>query len=120
MTIIGLVFMIAFCWTIIFPIIGYFIWKKGKKEAQDELIPLQFGTPTPGEVVSVRTDYSKVINGRSPMVVDFKFEIDGRLCGGSVGNIFTDLYLLKQPGEKVWVVYMPQNPQLSSIWPPLK
>lgn len=118
--IIGLVFMIVFCWTIIFPIIGFFIWRSGLKEAKNELVPLRNGTPVLGTVTAVRVDGSKRINDRFPMIVDFIFDAHGRSVVGSVGNIFADMHLLKQPGQKVWVVYMPDDPNLSSIWPPLK
>lgn len=120
MSMIGFIFTVVFFWSIIFPIIGIFIWRKGIKDANDELIPLAQGDSTIGEIENIAVDYSKKINGRSPFTVTFLFTANGQKYRGSVGNIFDNIDIQKQPGDKVWVVYMPQNPELSSIWPPLK
>lgn len=119
MTLIGMIFTIPLLPTIIFPALGIFIWRKGIKEANDELIPLEHGTVIMGEIVEIVHDRSKTINNQSPYIVHFLFTVGGKKYSGNVGNIFTRPELLKQPGEKVWVVYMPDNPELSSLWPPL-
>ena len=119
-TLIGMVFTIPFFWTIIFPIIGYFLWKKGIKVANEELIPLEHGDSIAGEIESISRDYSIKINGVSPFVIHFIFEVNGQKHRGSVGNIFDDIDLKKKVGDLIWVVYMKNNPELSSIWPPLK
>lgn len=118
-TIIGIVFTIVFCWTIIFPIIGVFLWWRGAKTANEELKPLQYGKPVLGEIESISIDHTKHINGVSPFIVQFLFEINGQKFAGSVGNIFDRVDLTKKKGDSVWVVYMPEDPSLSSIWPPL-
>lgn len=120
MSMIGFIFTVVFFWSIIFPIIGIFIWKKGIKEANDELIPLQQGDSVIGEIEKISRDYSKNMNGKSPFTVEFLFEVNGQKHRGSVGNIFDDIDIQKQIGDKVWVVYLAENPELSSIWPPLK
>jgi len=120
MTMIGMAFTIPFFWTIIFPIIGIFCWRKGIKEANDELIPLEHGTPVLGEIISVERDYTKTINGKSPFTVEFLFTVGSQKHNGSVGNIFDNIDQQKQKGDKIWVVYMPNDPNLSSIWPPMK
>jgi hypothetical protein len=119
-TMIGVIFTVPFIWTVIFPIIGIFLWRKGIKDANDELIPLQYGEAIEGEIDSVEMDYSKTINGRHPLVVNFLFEVNGQKYAGNVGNIFDSIDQLKNPGDPVWVVYMPGDPTLSSVWPPLK
>jgi hypothetical protein len=90
------------------------------KEAEEELIPLRSGTPVIGEIESIQMDRSKKLNNRSPFTVTFLFSAGGQTHRGYVGNIFDNIDLTKKPGDKVWVVYMPENPGLSSIWPPLK
>ncbi|MFL5762585.1 MAG: hypothetical protein ACJ77K_01505 [Bacteroidia bacterium] len=119
MTILGIVFTIPFFWTIVFPVIGIFLWKKGIKTANDELIPLEHGAVTTGEITAVRQDFSKVINNQSPFIVEFTFEANGQKYAGDVGNIFDRNDAQKQVGDQLWVVYMPEDPSLSSIWPPL-
>ena len=60
------------------------------------------------------------MNGVSPYIVEFVFDAGGQKYNGTVGNIFDDVNLVKERGDQVWVVYMPNDPSLSSIWPPLK
>lgn len=118
-TIIGMVFTIPFIWSIIFPIIGIFLWRKGIKDANDELVPLKYGDVTEGEISSIEMDGSKTINGRHPFVVNFSFKVNGQIYSGNVGNIFDPVNQFKKQGDPVWVVYMPGDPSLSSVWPPL-
>lgn len=118
-TMIGIIFTVPFIWTVIFPIIGIFLWRKGIKDANDELIPLMYGEVVEGEINSIEIDYSKNINGKHPFVVNFLFKANGQKYAGNVGNIFDPIDQLKNPGDPVWVVYMPGDPSLSSVWPPL-
>ncbi len=119
MTILGIVFTIPFFWTIIFPIIGIFLWKKGIKDANNELIPLEQGTATTGEITNIRQNFSIKVNNKSPYVIEFTFEANGKKYAGDVGNIFDLSNVCKEVGDKLWVVYMPEDPSLSSIWPPV-
>lgn len=118
-TIIGIVFTIPFFWTVVFPIIGIILWKKGIKNANAELNPLMNGNSTHGTIVDVSENRSIQINGRSPFVVSFTFNANGQTMNGSMGNLFDASSKLKKPGDKIWVVYMLDDPEQSSIWPPL-
>lgn len=117
---IGIFFTIPFFWSVIFPVIGIILWRKGIREAQDELLPLEQGTPVIGEISAVNIDYSKRINNRNPRTIQFTFNANGRMYAGDVPNVMDPVELWKKPGDKIWVVYMPDNPDISSVWPPLK
>lgn len=119
MTMIGIVFTIPFFWTILFPIIGIFCWRKGLKTANDELLPLEQGKATVGKIIDVRTDYTQSMNGQSPTIVEFQFEADGKEHLGNVGNIYDSVHRKKKVGDSLWVVYMPNDPDKSSVWPPM-
>ena len=119
MTILGIVFTIPFFWSVIFPIIGIFLWRKGIKDANAELVPLEHGTSTIGVITDVRQDFSKRINDKSPFIIEFTFEVSGQKYVGDVGNIFDRESARKKIGDQLWVVYMPEDPSLSSIWPPI-
>ena len=56
LVLIGAVFTVIFCWTIIFPIIGIPLWYFGRRNAQRKLSALEFGTPTKGEITEVYVD----------------------------------------------------------------
>lgn len=119
-TIIGMVFTLALFFTIIFPIIGIILWRKGIRVANEELNPLMNGTATEGTITNITQNFSIKINGRSPFVVEFLFDFQGRKVAGDVGNLFDPSVLMKKPGDKVWVVFLPEHPEQSSIWPPMK
>ncbi len=59
------------------------------------------------------------INVKHPITVSFSFAVGGSTYQGNVENIFTSINQLKQSGEAVWIVYMPENPYLSSVRPPM-
>lgn len=96
------------------------MWRKGLRDAQGELQPLEFGVHAKGEVTSITTDYSKKINGRSPKILEFAFTANGQKWAGTVPNIMDPIEHWKRPGDQIWVVYMQDNPQISSAWPPMK
>lgn len=120
MTIMGMIFTLVFFWTGIFLILGIFLWRKGIQDAEGELIPLENGVTTKGEVTGVTVDYSKNINGRHPKILEFVFMVNGQRHAGTVPNIMDPIEHWRKPGDQIWVVYMPDNPELSSTWPPLK
>lgn len=120
MTILGMVFTLVFFWSIIFPIIGIFLWRKGIKDAKGELIPLEHGTAVKGEITAITTDFSKRINGRSPKILEFVFTANGQKHVGTVPNIMDPIEHWRRTGDQIWVLYMPDNPELSSVWPPMK
>ncbi len=89
------------------------------KTANDELIPLEQGKATVGEIIDIRKDYTQSLNGQSPTIVEFQFEFGGNQYIGNVGNIYESFHLTKKIGDKLWVVYMQNDPEKSSVWPPL-
>ena len=100
-------------------IVGIFLWRKGIKDAKKELVPLEHGTATIGVITGIRQDFSKKINNESPFIIKFSFEAEGQKYSGDVGNIFDISVIYKKAGDQLWVVYMPEDPSLSSIWPPI-
>ena len=118
-TILGIVFTFAFIWTIVLSIVGIIFWRKGLRIAREELNPLMNGNAVHGTITNVSQNTSVKVNGRSPTTIEFSFEANGQKMTGDVGNLFDQASLMKRPGDKIWVVYMPDDPNQSSIWPPL-
>lgn len=117
---IGMIFTIPLFPTLIFPAIGIPLWIKGIRDAKAELIPLEHGAHVEGEITAIEYDYTKTINNRHPKELQFSFKANGQQHIGTVPNIFDPIELWKKPGDKIWVVYMRDNPELSSVWPPIK
>jgi len=89
----------------------------GWREAKSELRALVWGDTAKGELLSVQQNTSIQVNGRYPWRIEFSFEVRGEKQVGSV-DCWDDSDGLRQPGEPVWVVYDPEKPNLSALWPP--
>lgn len=118
-TLIGMIFTLVFFWTIVFPIIGIFLWKHGKKRAERELRALEYGVPVLGQLTGVAQDMSQTINNRHPWIVHYAFMTprgarQGTDQGWEPSNVF------RRPGDPVWVVYLDDDPDCSAIWPPVR
>ena len=92
---------------------------KPLKDAKKELLPLEQGAIAIGEITDIRQDFSVKINNKSPYIIEFVFEAGGQKHVGDVGNIFDRASTMKEIGDQLWIVYMPEDPSLSSIWPPI-
>lgn len=115
---VGAIFML-FIPTIIFPIIGIFLLRAAFKNSENQLVSLQFGTPTRGIIKSVYVDYSQHINHNHPLRIDYTFSTPQ----GDFENHVTswDFSNEKRPeGEHVWVVFNPKNVDQNAIWPPIR
>ena len=120
LVIIGAVFTIVFCWSIIFPIIGIPMWIVGHRRARVRLEALVRGTAGRAELIEVFRDTSVQVSGRSPWRIVYTFETkDGALLEGWV-HTWQASHSRRSPGEAFWVVYLPEDPEQNTIWPPVK
>lgn len=100
-----------------FAILGFLLWRTGRKAAAEQIAVLEAGVPVEATLLSVSIDSSESINGEHPFRLHYAFEIQGQRQVGSSRS--WDLSNeLRQPGEPLWVVYDPSDPKRSSLWPP--
>lgn len=117
-TILGIVFTIVLFWSLIFPLIGIVLWVYGLRRAGRKLQALVHGTPTKGRILDVSVDTTKKINKRHPWKVVVEYEtLKGPFIGES--EAWDSANAKRPPGEEVWVVYVPESPDLYAIWPPI-
>lgn len=117
--IIGMAFTIVFCWSIIFPIIGIPLWYFGRKKALARLEALERGQAAPARLVSVRLDSSIQMNGRSPWKILYTFDTAQGIKEGWV-HAWEALHSRREEGEAFWVVYLPDDPDRNTPWPPVR
>lgn len=104
---------------LIFSSIGYYLYKSGKKEGLEKITALQNGIATEGEIFQIGFDTSESINGRNPYLIKYTFTTkNGQTQLDSVKS-WDDNNAFLKIGDKTWVVYIPENPQISSPWPPM-
>ncbi len=118
--ILGATFTIVFSWTIVFPIIGVFLWRFGYIRAKRQLKVLREGIPARGKITAVFEDVNVNINNKHPWKIKFEFESsDGTIREGSV-EAWDPAQRERVIGEPIWVVYSNDDVKAHSIWPPVK
>lgn len=117
---IGAIFTLCFFWTIIFPIIGIILWKKGADRAARQLAALQHGTPTRGRLLSVQIDTTQAINNQHPWRIDYEFDTYNSGVQRGTCSAWDKISDRRKPGDVLWVVYSETNPSQNAIWPPIR
>jgi hypothetical protein len=102
----------------LFGTIGWLLRSASRKSALRQIDALTRGHVAEGQLVGVRQDFSESINGRHPYRIEYVFYVNGQPLGGSTSG-WDIVNALRQPGEPLWVVFLPENPSINSIWPPI-
>ena len=78
---------------------------------------LQLGEATLGEVVNVDHNYLVRVNRRHPWVITYRFQAGGREYQSDFTS-FSGAIVEVNAGQSIYVLYLPQNPEESLIFPP--
>lgn len=100
----------------IFVVAGAVVCGFSLKSAGARLETLRRGRVTVGRVLGVGHDTSVRVNGRSPWLLEYVFDVDGTRYSGSVSSFDAEItkYAADNP---VYVVYMADNPAQNGTWP---
>ena len=102
----------------LFTLLGGVMLYMGIKEGLGKIHPYEQGKATVGEVTEIYRDTSVEVNGRNPWAVLYQFE-----AGGSVyeGKVTTWKYApkIQSPGNRVYILYISDDPDQSVIYPPV-
>lgn len=121
LVLIGLVFSVVFCWTVIFPLIGLPMLYFGNRRALDRLHALAHGRTTRGRITAVEKDRSETINGKNPWRITWSFERHDGTTGDGMCRVWDPLSAQRSAGDAVWVVYGSRaDREVVAIWPPLR
>jgi len=85
-------------------------------EAQRGVEVLRVGEAAEGQIVRVEQNQSVRINGRSPWVIGYRFNLDGRTYEGQVSTLNEPGSAL-QVGKRSYVLVLPQSPERNSLYP---
>jgi hypothetical protein len=77
---------------------------------------LREGTATVGRIVNVAENYSVQVNNRHPWAIEYQFQVNGREVTGHVSTL-TPPGSSIQPGRRACVLYLPENPEINSLYP---
>jgi hypothetical protein len=103
--------------TLIFGGIGFAVLAFGRRRVDRALAALERGTTVIGRIESVELDESVSVNQRHPWSVVYTFVANGTRQMGSQRAWHPDEET--QAGAPVYVVYTPEDPGNSSLWPPV-
>ena len=117
-TLIGVVFTVVFCWTILFPLIGLPFWVHGVRSARRKLAALRLGQPTGARITAIALDRSQQINQRHPWRIEYVFQTENGSGTGACQSWDASTER-RRVGDALWVVHVPEQPGVSAIWPPI-
>lgn len=84
--------------------------------AQQVVNVLRVGVSTRGKITDVEKNYSVRVNGRSPWMIRYQFQLNGQDYEGQVSTL-NAIGTSLQTGKTVYILYLPNAPQLNSIYP---
>ena len=90
------------------------VWRYGA--IQRTMDVLRLGEATLGEVVSVDQNYLVRVNRRHPWVITYRFQTGGREYVSEFTS-FSQAIAEVNAGQSIYVLYLPQNPEESLIFP---
>jgi len=89
---------------------------KSYQQAQGAAKVLKDGDAVIGQIEDIRQNLNVQVNGRHPWTVVYSFELDDKSYQDRVTTL-TRPEMGLHPGKKVYVLYMPDDPELSTIYP---
>lgn len=117
--VIGIPTIVAMGFGLIFVTVGYFLLRHGRKVGQEKINALTNGVAAEGIITEMVKDTTQSINGQHPYIIQYTFTTnEGSLQQDSVTS-WDDNNTFRNHGDNIWVVYIPENPTISSPWPPI-
>lgn len=98
---------------------GISMLRYGWVHASSILRAFREGIAVPGEIKSVLLDTTQSINRRHPWKLVYHFIVDGHTQEGSVVS-FDSTLQERRAGQPLWVLYVAEDPDQNTPYPPLK
>jgi hypothetical protein len=113
----------AKAWIAVFPGLfclgGFFMFLNGRKTAHGILHAFRNGIAVPGEIAEVSVDTTQSINDRHPWRLVYHFPVDGQEHEGVLTS-FDSTIATRSRGQPVWVLYVPEDLEQNTLYPPLR
>jgi hypothetical protein len=104
---------------LLFMILGFVLFRIGRKGAKRTLKAFVHGTAVRGEIADVSRDLSESTNGQNPWKLTYHFAVEGTAHEGSAKS-YDSTVGKRTPGQPVWVLYLAKDPAQNTIYPPLR
>ncbi len=86
------------------------------QEKQKIVGVLRHGQAMQGQITGIQQNLNVRINHRHPWVISYRFQVMGREYPGETTTLSQPGEHL-QPGKPAWVLYLPNTPELNTIYP---
>lgn len=103
---------------LVFLLIGGISMYLGIRKGLSKIRPYEFGRSTLGEITEIYRDTSVEVNGRSPWAVLYQFKVGDDAIEGK-SRTWKYAPRMKAVGDKVYVLYLPEDPEQNALYPPL-
>jgi hypothetical protein len=104
---------------LLFMTMGFVMLLIGRRRARSTVNAFKRGTVVEGKVASVVHDQSQTMNGVHPWKLTYHFPVGERLHEGAVIS-WDSTISARAPGQSLWVLYLPQDPEQNTTYPPFK
>jgi hypothetical protein len=91
----------------------------GLSRARRTIRALTWGRWAPGTISDVYHDTSVEINGRSPWALVYAFDVAGQEYSGTA-RTWDRSTSEREPGQPIHVLYLSEDPDQSTVFPPVK
>ena len=95
---------------------GVMLGSSRLEAARQTVRVLREGRATEGTIAGVEENLNVQVNGRNPWTITYQFLVDGQPREGRVTTLNPPGPNL-QPGRPAYVLYLPDSPQASSLYP---
>jgi hypothetical protein len=102
----------------VFATIGYMFRRHESRKMNATLDVLSRGMAAEARIAQITRDPRELYNGEPAYSVVYVFFVGGARYGGTM-NSHDPVNATHQPGEPLWVVYNPADPNHNSLWPPI-
>jgi membrane protein implicated in regulation of membrane protease activity len=90
------------------------VWRYGEAQKTAEVV--RQGQAVLGRINAVQQSYHVRINGRYPWIITYRYVVNGQEHPGKVTTL-SQPDLSQRPGKEVYVLYWPDEPGRSTIYP---
>lgn len=94
---------------------GYVLYWR-YNEALKAMNILRNGEAVLGQVTDTQINYNVAVNGRNPLTIGYQFQVNGNKYQSTVTTL-NHLNLQFEAGKPVCVLYLPNAPEYSSLYP---
>lgn len=104
---------------LLFIVGGAIMMHMGRKKAHGVLNAFRHGVTVQGSVSSVNLNTSQSINGRHPWVMTYLFPVGNEMLEGTLSS-FSSALEDRARGQPLWVLYVENDPDQNTVYPPIR